>query len=407
MSAEPTRRILLADADAFFVSVARLVDPEGAGREPLLIVGGTRESRGVVCSASYETRKYGVRSAMPISRALRLCPKAVCVPVPRKACTQKHREIRAVLERHAPAVEGASIDEWYLDLAGTEALYHNESLAETAARIRRDVIRETGLSVSFGGGTSKLIAKLAVEHAKHGADGHGTGVHVVPAGEEQVFMRGIALAEIPLVGPRFQERLARLGMRTVPDVLQYDRPTLAQWLGEREAAWLCDRVRGIDSAHVESHLEAKSISRDETFPLDIDDDSELRKELLALLTRAAADLRADGLAARTVRVKIRDHDFRTRQASRTLDHPVIADRVLLTVAQTLLQRLRAARRVPARLLGVALSSLAADATADQLTLFEVRDSRLVETDRDRRVARVVDRVRSKFGDKGILPGGLI
>jgi len=404
---ESTRRILLADADAFFVSVARLVDPEGAGREPLLIVGGTRESRGVVCSASYETRKYGVRSAMPISRALRLCPKAVCVPVPRKACTQKHREIRAVLERHAPAVEGASIDEWYLDLAGTEALYHNESLAETAARIRRDVIRETGLSVSFGGGTSKLIAKLAVEHAKHGADGHGTGVHVVPAGEEQAFMRGIALAEIPLVGPRFQERLARLGMRTVPDVLQYDRRTLAQWLGEREAAWLCDRVRGVDSAHVESHLEAKSISRDETFPLDIDDDAELRKELLALLTRAAADLRSDGLAARTIRVKIRDHDFRTRQASRTLDHPVIADRVLLTVAQTLLQRLRAARRVPARLLGVALSSLAADATADQLTLFEARDSRLVETDRDRRVARVVDRVRSKFGEKGILPGGLI
>ncbi|HKN68216.1 MAG TPA: DNA polymerase IV [Gemmatimonadaceae bacterium] len=404
---ESTRRILLADADAFFVSVARLVDPEGAGREPLLIVGGTRESRGVVCSASYETRKYGVRSAMPISRALRLCPKAVCVPVPRKACMQKHREIRAVLERHAPAVEGASIDEWYLDLAGTEALYHNESLAETALRIRRDVIRETGLSVSFGGGTSKLIAKLAVEHAKHGADGHGTGVHVVPAGDEQAFMRGIALAEIPLVGPRFQERLARLGMRTVPDVLQYDRRTLAGWLGEREAAWLCDRVRGIDSAHVESHLEAKSISRDETFPLDIDDDAELRKELLALLTRAAADLRADGLAARTIRVKIRDHDFRTRQASRTLDHPVIADRVLLTVAQTLLQRLRVARRVPARLLGVALSSLAADATADQLTLFEARDSRLVETDRDRRVARVVDRVRSKFGEKGILPGGLV
>ena len=404
---ESTRRILLADADAFFVAVARLVDPEGAGREPLLIVGGTRESRGVVCSASYETRKYGVRSAMPISRALRLCPKAVCVPVPRKACSEKHREIRAVLERHAPAVEGASIDEWYLDLAGTEALYHNESLADTAARIRRDVIRETGLSVSFGGGTSKLIAKLAVEHAKHGSGGHGTGVHVVPAGQEQEFMRGIALAEIPLIGPRFQERLGRLGMRTVPDVLQYDRRALAQWLGAREAAWLCDRVRGIDSAHVEAHLDAKSISRDETFAVDIDDDAELRKELLALLTRAAADLRADGLAARTVRVKIRDHDFRTRQASRTLDHPVIADRVLLTVAKSLLQRLRAARRVPARLLGVAFSSLAADATADQLTLFEARDSRLVETDRDRRVAHVVDRVRARFGDKGILPGGLI
>ena len=342
---EHPRRILLADADAFFVAVARLVDPEGVGREPLLIVGGTRESRGVVCSASYETRKYGVRSAMPISRALRLCPKAVCVPVPRKACSEKHREIRTVLERHAPAVEGASIDEWYLDLGGTEALYHNESLADTALRIRRDVMRESGLSVSFGGGTSKLIAKLAVEHAKPRPGNLANGVHVVPAGAEDDFMRGIKLAEIPLIGPRFQERLARLGMRTVPEVLQYDEPTLAQWLGKREAAWLSQRVRGIDGSHVESHLDAKSISRDETFPTDINDDAELGRELLALLTRAAADLRGDGLAARTVRVKIRDWDFRTRQASRTLDHPVIADRILLTVAQNLLRRLRASRRV--------------------------------------------------------------
>src|SRR5205823_14615195 len=159
-----------------------------------------------------------------------------------------------------------------------------------------------------------------------------------------------------------EERLARLGMRTVPEVLQYDEPTLAQWLGKREAAWLSQRVRGIDGSHVESHLDAKSISRDETFPTDINDDAELGRELLALLTRAAADLRGDGLAARTVRVKIRDWDFRTRQASRTLDHPVIADRNLLTVARNLLRRLRASRRVPARLLGVALSALATDST---------------------------------------------
>src|SRR5213083_1727527 len=112
----PARRILLADADAFFVGVARLVDPEGAGKAPLLIVGGTRESRGVVCSASYETRKFGVRSAMSIAQALRLCPQAMCVPIPGKACSAKHREIRAVLERFSPVVEGASIDEWYLDL---------------------------------------------------------------------------------------------------------------------------------------------------------------------------------------------------------------------------------------------------------------------------------------------------
>src|SRR5215212_9290807 len=139
------RRILLVDADAFFVAVARLVDPDGAGKAPLLIVGGAAGSRGVVCSASYETRKFGVRSAMPISRALRLCPDAMCVPVPRRACGVKHRRIRAVLERFTPAVQAASIDEWYLDLAGTERLYDGATLAEVAQRIRSSVAEATGL----------------------------------------------------------------------------------------------------------------------------------------------------------------------------------------------------------------------------------------------------------------------
>src|SRR5947207_6566785 len=162
----PERRILLADADAFFVGVARMVDPDGAGKTPLLIVGGSRESRGVVCSASYETRKFGVRSAMPIARALRLCPDAMCVPVPRKACEQKSREIRRVLERFAPVVEGASIDEWYMHLSGTEAVYHHQPLARTAHQIRAAAHAETGLSISIGAGTNKLVAKLAVERAK-------------------------------------------------------------------------------------------------------------------------------------------------------------------------------------------------------------------------------------------------
>src|SRR5215208_3987790 len=137
--ASSPRRILLADADAFFVAVARLVDPQGAGREPLLIVGGTRESRGVVCSASYEVRKFGVRSAMPISRALRLCPKAMCVPVPRGACSKKSREIASVLRRFAPVVECASIDEWYLDLTGTEGVYPGRTLDDIALAIHNAV----------------------------------------------------------------------------------------------------------------------------------------------------------------------------------------------------------------------------------------------------------------------------
>ena len=401
------RRILLADADAFFVAVARMVDPEGAGKEPLLIVGGTRESRGVVCSASYEARKFGVRSAMSIAHALRLCPDAMCVPVPGRACREKSREIRAVLERYAPVVEGASVDEWYMDLGGTEGMYNNEPLAETSRKIRASVADETKLSVSIGGGTTKLVAKLAVERAKPKPGTGATGVHVVPVGEEAAFLETFELAEIPMIGPRFQERLAALGMRRVPDVLQYDVPTLAQWLGKREAVWLYDRVRGIDGREVESHGDAKSISRDDTFSHDIDDDDELMRELLALITRAAHDLRGDGMTARTITVRIRDFDFKTRQASRTLDTPVISDRVILEVARTLFRKLRNARRVPARLLGVGLSSLTIDSTADQLTLFERRDRKEDETDRDRVLARTIDKVREKFGDKGILPARLI
>jgi len=400
------RRILLADADAFFVAVARMVDPDGAGKAPLLIVGGTRESRGVVCSASYEARKFGVRSAMPIARALRLCPDALCVPVPRRACMAKSREIRAALELHAPVVEGASIDEWYMDLGGTEALYANEPLAVTAQRIREEVVRRTTLSVSIGGGTSKVVAKLAVERAKPKPGSGATGVHIVDPGEEARFLATFDLADIPFIGPRFQERLAKLGMRRVPDVLQYDLATLKQWLSAREAVWLYDRVRGIDRGDVEPHGEAKSISRDETFPADINDYDDLSRELLALVTRAAKDLRSDELTARTITVRIRDHDFKTRQASRTLDVAVISDRVILDVSRALLRKLRNARCVPARLLGVSLSSLAADATAAQLPLFEKRDE-TVETDRDRVLARTVDRVRAKFGDKGLLPARLV
>ncbi len=400
------RRILLADADAFFVAIARMVDPEGAGKARLLIVGGTRESRGVVCSASYEARKFGVRSAMPISRALRLCPDAMCVAVPRRVCGEKSHEIRSVLERYAPAVEGASIDEWYMDLGGTEGLY-KEPLAVTARRIRDAVRAETSLAISIGGGTSKLVAKLAVERAKPKPGTHATGIHVVAPGDEESFLETFELAEIPLVGPRFQERLARLGMHRVPDVLQYELPTLTQWLGAREAEWLYRRVRGLDASEVETHGDAKSISRDETFPADINDDPSLTRELLALVTRAAADLRGDGLTARTVTVKLRDHDFKTRQASRSLDMPVMSDRVVFATARMLLARLRRARRVPARLVGVSLSSLATDATADQLTLFERNDTHLAETERDRTLARTVDRVREKFGAKSIMPASLL
>jgi DNA polymerase-4 len=393
-----SRRILLADADAFYVSVARLVDPEGAGKTPLLIVGGSPAGRGVVTSASYEARAFGVHSAMPMARAIRLCPKALVVPVSWEACSEKSHQIREVLKRYAHVVETASSDEFYLDLSGTERLYNDEALEVTARRMRKAVLEETGLSVSIGGGTSRVVAKLAAGIAKPG------GVHVVPAGEEEAFMRRFALGDIPFVGRRFMERLGRYNLKTVPDALAAGQANLRAWLGEREGAWLWDRIRGVDSAVVVSGGDPKSISRDETFPADIDDDELLKAELIRLVDRAAGDLREDELLARTVTVRLRDHDFTDRQASRTLEGPVLSDRAILRVARDLLARLRKTRPVPARLLGVALSSLVREDGPAQLSLLPAASGGGTESEKDRAVARVVDKLREKLGDEAIALG---
>jgi DNA polymerase-4 len=392
------RQILLADADAFYVAVARAVDPDGAGKAPLLIVGGSRDSRGVVCSASYETRKFGVRSAMPIARALRLCPEAMCVPVPFKECIKKSAEIRTALQRYTPVVEGASIDEWYLDLTGTEGLYHHEPLLATAHRIRDGLRQATGLTLSIGGGTNKLIAKMAVDRAKPSRG--GDGVLIIEPGTEQEFLRSCTLADIPLVGPKFQARLAAHGLITVVDALRYDLDTLGTWMSKREAQWLWKRIHGTDSADVFHRTQNRGISRDETFGKDLDEDQDIERELLRLVTRAAADMRGDRLCARTVAVRLRDWDFKTRSAQRTLPDPVVSDRVILRVAHELLRTLRNARRVPARLVGVRLSGLAPGAMTDQLAIVSE------ETERDRGLSHAIDRVRGKFGPKSILPGGL-
>jgi len=404
MDVLPVRRILLADADAFYVAVARLADPEGAGKARLLIVGGSPEQRGVVTSASYEARAYGVHSAMPMARAVRLCPGATVVPVPWETCGRKSREIGAVLRRFTPVVEQASSDEFYLDLSGTEQLYGGEPLAATARRMRDAVIAETSLSLSIGGGTSKFVAKLAAGLAKPRPGGTADGVHVVAPGAEADFMLQFALADIPLIGPKFQERLARVGLRTVHDVVRHERETLVGWLGEREGGWLHERARGIERAPVETNREAKSVSRDETFATDLDDDAALAARLLTLVDRASADIRETGVVARTVTVKLRDADFTTRQASRTLGDPVQSDRAVYAVARELLTRLRAARRVPARLLGVALSQLVRAGGESQLSLLESAGN-TVETERDRVISRLIDEVREKFGPDALGRGG--
>lgn len=396
------RRLLLVDCDQFFVQCARLADPEGAGTEPLLLVGGTPEGRGVVTSASYETREYGCRSAMPTAQALRLCPRARVVPVPRKLCGRKSREVREVLRRFTPVVEAASIDEAYLDLSGTETLYHDEPLAKTARRIQAAVKQVTDITVSIGGGPTRVVAKLAAGRAKP------AGVMVVDPSEAEDFMKGFELRDIPGVGPVLGERLRTMGLVRVTDGLHLEETELEAMLGPGRGAWLYRRMRGQGSDVVEPRSPAKSISREETFPEDLRTDEELERELMALAIRVASDLRRQGLRARTVTVKIKDGDFRQRTASRTVDQPLESDRAILSVAKALLQTLRKRRRTGARLVGVGVSHFSTGDEGTQLVLFDSGASdRALETDRDRRLSRAADELRERFGHNVLRPGRLV
>lgn len=334
---------------------------------------------------------------MPTARALRLCPDARVVPVPRDTCRLKSREVRRVLRRFSPVVEPASIDEAYIDMSGTEALYAGEHLSATARRMQAEVFADAGISVSIGGGTSRLIAKLAAGVAKP------AGVAVVDPGWEIGFMRRFDLAEIPGIGPVFTRELQRFGLVTVAQALEIEAATLERWLGRSRAAWLLRRIRGIDSGLVEPGREARSMSREETFARDLNDRDVLETELLALAVRLGADLRREGLRARTVTVKIRDADFRTRTASRTLDAAVESDRALFALAVELLQRLRTARPADTRLLGIAVSHLEAGGDA-QLAMFEEAG---IESERDRRLSRTADTARERFGSRALRPGRLL
>ncbi len=392
------RRILLVDCDAFFVQVARLEDPEGAGRARLLVVGGSPSGRGVVTSASYEARAFGVRSAMPTAQALRLCPEATVVGVPRGAITRRSREVRAVLEELAPVVQAASVDEFYLDLTGTERLFAPETLADTAWRIRRTILERTRISVSLGGGTRRVIAKLAASRAKP------AGVYVVPTGDEQAFLNTLDLAELPGVGPSLVKALRARGLVRVEDAIGVQEEWLQRWFGERRGAWLYRRIRGADRSRVDPAERRKSISSERTFFRDLETDEELEQRLVELATSVGATLRGKGLRARTVTVKLRDHDFRTRQHARTVPEPIESDTTIAEIARTLLTELRAERRVPARLLGVGLSGLGDEAAERQMTLFEEGG---VESERDRELSRAVDAIAERFGHGTVVPGRIV
>ena len=393
-AAERPRRILLADCDSYFVRCAMLADPEGAGKAELLLVGGRADSRGVVTSASYAARRYGVHAGMPMSQAVRLCPRALCVPVPGEMVQRKHGEVRAVLDEFSPVVEAASVDEFFLDLSGTEELYRHEPLEETARRIQRAVLERTAISLSIGGATQRTLAKMAASVNKP------FGVHVVPPGGEAEFIARFDLAEIPGVGPAFADALRRRGATRVRDLLPLDQATLVAWAGESRGRWLYRLSRGMEGSGVTPRAPQKSISHERTFPQDLRTEEEIEAKLLYLVTETGASLRADGLKARTVTVKLRYADFTDRTASRTVPQPLESDRALYAVARGLLRQLRAQRRGGIRLLGVGVSKLGEEPEAEPM-LFEPPQG--LETDRDRRLSAATDRLRGRFGREAVLP----
>src|SRR5690606_24554417 len=203
------RRILHVDVDAMFVQCAVMADPERLADEPLILVGGSPTGRGVVTSASYGCRAFGVRSAMPMATALRLCPRATVVRVPGEMIRRKSRELRAVLAGWTPVMAVASVDEAYLDLSGTEELHRLAPLADVARRIQADVKEVTALDVSIGGGTNRLVAKLATSFAKP------NGVHVVAPGEEEAFVSQLRLSDLIGIGPAMEASLRQRGITSI------------------------------------------------------------------------------------------------------------------------------------------------------------------------------------------------
>jgi DNA polymerase IV len=392
-----TRRILHVDVDAMFVQCAVMADPTLA-RHPLILVGGRPEGRGVVASASYGCRTYGVRSAMPMATALRLCPGARVVPVPREEVRARSRRLAGVLERWSPVSAMASVDEAYLDLTGTEALYHHEPLEVTARRIQADVKERAGLDVSIGGGGNRLVAKLATSFAKP------RGVFVVPAGGESEFVGRLEIGDLIGVGPAFREELRQRGVTSMTALRALERETMAGWWGEERADWLWRRCRGIDHSPVAEDDAPRSVSSETTFARDLSATDALEAALLAQVGDAAVALRRKGLYARTVTVKLRDADFRDRSRSRTLGEAVQTERAIFRVARELLRDLRERRHTPARLIGVALTNLSPTGEAVQATLLEVVPP--IERARDRDLARALDRIRARHG--GVIgPGRLV
>ncbi len=386
MTERPPEPILHVDLDAFYASVEVLKDPSLRGKP--VVVGGAGP-RGVVASASYEARRYGIRSAMPGVRAKRLCPDAVFLPADFAAYRAHSNRFREILLAHTPLVEPISLDEAFLDVGGATSLFGPPPAI--AAKIRADVEREVGVTCSVGVASTKFVAKLASDGCKP------DGLLVVPADGVMAYLEPLPVGRLWGVGEKTGEVLSRLAIRTIGDLGRTPESILARLLGEQSARHLSQLAHGIDDRDVVPYEAPKSVGHEETFERDLDDEETILRELLALSGRVASRLRADGYRARTVTLKVRLATFTTLTRARTLPDATDVGADLYRVVAELYRALPGERR-RVRLLGVQASGLVQGA-AEQLAL--LRGERWGD------VERAVDRIEARFGRGAAGPASLL
>jgi len=382
--------ILHVDMDAFYASVEIRDRPELAGKP--VIVGGL-SGRSVVLSATYQARAFGVRSAMPMSRARRLCPHATVVPPRHGLYGAVSKEVMAIFQSVTPLVQPLSLDEAFLDVSGAIRLLGSPSAI--GQRIRDEVARQQQITCSVGVAPNKFLAKLASVHCKP------DGLLIIPADRVLEFLHPLPVAALWGVGERTGETLARLGLRTVGDIAATPVSALEAELGQAAAAHLSALAAGRDSRGVETAVREKSVGAEETFDTDVADPEVIRRELLRLSRRTARALRSSDSAARTVVVKLRKADFRTITRSRTLAEPTNVTQTIYETACALYAASGLSGQARLRLVGVRASGLVPAAAAVTQLALDERPAAWREAE------TALDRITGRFGTDAVRPATLV